>query len=197
MGYRRNTVPLKGPFAIIFFVGIGLFLGFFFLNFFMAMFNPDFFLTVGTWFFFIPFLIMMVMVFTIFIGSILTMAKGGMAVNAGFFSGSSLQNLTAVAVQQGYQVKTLTAQDPSGAQLLLENDQQKYLIKILTTNQPFNSGMVQDLSKGLSQYQAKEAWIIQTPTTFIENDKNFARFYNVSLLSIEEALAKLNPVQGS
>jgi hypothetical protein len=67
----------------------------------------------------------------------------------------------------------------------------------LQGKQPFTSGMVQDLAKGLSQYQAKEAWIIQANPTFVENDKNFARFYNVSLLSVEEALAKLTPVQGS
>lgn len=192
--YGRTVMPLKGPFAVIFFVGIGLFLLFFFLNFFFAIFNPEFLFTIGTWFFFIPFFIMMAMVLTLFIGSIVTMAKGG---NQGIFAGVSHQDLMALATKQGYQVKPLPAQDPSGAQFILENSQLKILIKSLQGKQPFTSGMVQDLAKGLSQYQAKEAWIIQANPTFVENDQNFARFYNVSLLSVEEALAKLTPVQGS
>ncbi len=100
-------------------------------------------------------------------------------------------NLLQMAQQAGLKVTVLPNNDPSKAQGLVANDRTTILIKSLSGFEAYQNGMVQDLSKGLAAYQAHEAWLIQTPATFVENDLNFARFYNVKLMTIEQAIAAL------
>ena len=189
-----RSVPLKGPMAVIFGVFMSLFFLFFILNFVFIFFLPDFFFNIGTWFFLIPPILMFVMVITIMIMSIRRMVKGGGPTQeSGFWTGGD-KDLSSLASSQGYLVTRLPNLDVSTAQFIFEKNNQKTLIKLLVNKQTFTNGMVQDLAKGLSQYQAREAWIIQSPPTFIENDCSFARFYNVLLLTQEEAIQKLTPI---
>ncbi len=200
-GYRsyggRARVPLKGPAAIIVLICIILFIVFFILNFVFAIFLPEFLFEVGIWFFFVPFFSMMVIFITTLVSAIVSAAKGqtqGMGINqtSNFFGGPSIADL---ATQLGFQVTTLPNQDPSTAQAVIKTPNTIILVKILNPGQAFQNGMVQDLSKGLITYQAKEAWLIQTPPTFVENDLNFARFYNVKLYKAEEAMQALQALK--
>ena len=193
----RSNVPLKGPAAIIVLVCIILFIVFFILNFVFAIFLPEFLFDVGIWFFFIPFISMIVIFITTFVSAIISVAKGqtsGMGMNqtTNFFAGPSLADL---ATQLGFQVTNLPNQDSSTAQAVIKTPNTIILVKILNPGQAFQNGMVQDLSKGLVAYQAKEAWLIQNPPTFVENDLNFARFYNVKLFKPEEAMQALQALK--
>lgn len=192
-----RAVPLKGPTAIIFLVGISLFLLSFIFNFVYIFVADDF----NPIFFFIPIGIMVVMMITLMIFSFIEAFKAiktqGLNPNlnldanqsAGFFQrGTSILQL---AQQAGLKVTFLPNQDPSTAQGLIQNDKLVILVKNLTSFDKYENAMVQNLSKGLATYQAQEAWLIQQPATFIENDLNFARFYNVKLLTQEQALANL------
>ncbi|MEY3691931.1 MAG: hypothetical protein RLZZ388_102, partial [Bacillota bacterium] len=67
--------------------------------------------------------------------------------------------------------------------------------KNLASFDKYENAMVQNLSKGLVTYQAQEAWLIQQPPTFVENDLNFARFYNVKLFKPEEAMQALQALK--
>lgn len=195
--FGRQSVPLKGPAAIIFAVGMILFVVFFMLNFIFAIFFPELLFSIGIWFFFIPFGIMVIMVPTLMIYSIVTMVKGGnnpLITNQGAFIPQL--NFVGLATKQGYTVQPLSGQDPSTAQYVLVKDSQRILFKSLPPRVPYTNGMVQDLSKGLVTHQATEAWIVQEPPTFIENDQNFARFYNVNLFNQAQAVSRLNQTQG-
>ena len=206
-GYRYgssgNQVPLKGPAAIIFTVGILLFILSFAFNF-IYIFTTDSFNII---FFFMPIGIIFVMMITLFIYSIVDMVKningkgtnpnlgGGVIPDQpqvqpqGFFKTNI--NLLQMAQQAGLKVTILPNNDSSKAQGLIANDRATILIKSLSGFESYQNGMVQDLSKGLAAYQAHEAWLIQTPATFVENDLNFARFYNVKLMTAEQAIAAL------
>jgi hypothetical protein len=191
LGYRGSYgrgVPLKGPIAIIFSIGMLLFFVSFVLNFVLMFAMDDYFETFGMIFFFIPFGIMAILVPTMIIASIVfgnkQMAQG---------SGQTV-NVASLAQQAGYQVNHLPSNDPSTAQYLLESDQRKILVKVLPSGQMYRNGIVQDLSKGLGQYLAQEAWVIQNPASFTDNDLNFARFYNVKLIDEQTVITLLSPV---
>jgi hypothetical protein len=202
LGYRGSYgrgVPLKGPIAIIFSIGMLLFFVSFVLNFVLMFAMDDYFESFGMIFFFIPFGIMAILVPTMIIASIVQAFK--VMKNPQAFANEQMAqgfgqtvNVASLAQQAGYQVNQLPSNDPSTAQYLLESDQRKILVKVLTPGQTYRNGIVQDLSKGLGQYLAQEAWVIQTPPTFTDNDLNFARFYNVKLLNQVE-LSKLLPIQ--
>jgi len=194
---RGIPVPLKGPAAIIILVCIILFIVFFVLNFVFAIFLPEFLFDIGIWFFFIPFFSMIVIFITSFVSAIVSVAKGqspgmGMNQSSNFFNGPSIADM---ARQLGFQVTMLSNQDPSTAQAVIQTPNNIILVKVLNAGQAYQNGMVQDLSKGLVTYQAKEAWLIQNPPTFVENDLNFARFYNVKLLKPEEAMQALQSLK--
>ena len=192
-GFRgtSGSVPLKGPVAIIFSVGMILFFLSFAFNFFYIFTSDEF----NPVIFFIPIAVMMLTVITTMIFSIIAAFKGqplnGMNQNLPMGGLGPSMNLLMMAQQAGFKVTMLPNQDPSTAQGLIQSDKVTVLIKILPGFQPYQNGMVQDLSKGLATYQANEAWLLQNPATFIENDLNFARFYNVKLMTIEQALAAL------
>jgi hypothetical protein len=112
------------------------------------------------------------------------------------FSFGPQPHYVGLATKQGYTVQPLSPQDPSTAQYVFVKDSHRILFKSLPPRVPYTNGMVQDLSKGLVTHQATEAWIVQEPPTFIENDQNFARFYNVNLLTQAQALSRLNQTQG-
>ena len=191
LGYRGSYgrgVPLKGPIAIIFSIGRLLFFVSFVLNFVLMFAMDDYFESFGMIFFFIPFGIMAILVPTMIIASIVF---GNKQMAQGF---GQTVNVASLAQQAGYQVNQLPSNDPSTAQYLLESDQRKILVKVLTPGQTYRNGIVQDLSKGLGQYLAQEAWVIQTPPTFTDNDLNFARFYNVKLIDEQTAITLLSPV---
>ena len=192
-----RSVPLKGPVAIIFLVGISLFVLSFIFNFVYIFVSDDF----NPIFFFIPVVIMVVMMITLMIVSFAeafkTIKSQGINPNlnvdanqsAGFFKRNV--NILQLAQQAGLKVTLLPNQDPSTAQGLIQNDQLTILVKNLSSGGNYENAMVQNLSKGLVTYQAQEAWLIQQPPTFIDNDLNFARFYNVKLFTQEQALASL------
>jgi S-formylglutathione hydrolase FrmB len=150
-------------------------------------------------FFFIPFGIMAILVPTMIIASIVQAFK--VMKNPQAFANEQMAqesgqtvNVASLAQQAGYQVNHLPSNDPSTAQYLLESDQRKILVKVLPSGQTYRNGIVQDLSKGLGQYLAQEAWVIQTPPTFTDNDLNFARFYNVKLIDEQTVITLLSPV---
>lgn len=191
-----RSVPLRGPVAIIFSVGISLFVLSFIFNFVYIFVSDDF----NPIFFFIPVVIMVVMMITLMIASFAeafkTIKTQGMNPNlnnpnqsAGVFN--RYVSILELAQQAGLKVTFLPNQDPSTAQGLIQNDQLTILVKNLSSSGNYENAMVQNLSKGLVTYQAQEAWLIQQPPTFVENDLNFARFYNVKLLTQEQALASL------
>jgi hypothetical protein len=194
-GFRRGfrgtsgSVPLKGPVAIIF--SIGMILLSFAFNFFYILTTDEF----NPLIFFIPIGVMMVTVITTMIFSIIAAFKGqplnGMNQNLPMGGLGPSMNILMMAQQAGFKITMLPNQDPSTAQGLIQSDKVTVLIKILPGFQPYQNGMVQDLSKGLATYQANEAWLLQNPATFVENDLNFARFYNVKLMTIEQAVAAL------
>lgn len=201
-GYRGSYgrgVPLKGPMGMIFAIGMIAFITFFILNFLLLFFYDDYFETFGVVLFFVPFGIMAILVPTMIIASIITSLKAAKDPQTILNSASNgvgampNQDLASIASQAGYKMTTLPWNDPSTAQLILENDKKKILVKILAPNVLYKNEIVQALSKGLSQYLAQEAWVVQTPTSFTENDLNFARFYNVKLLSPEAAQQLLSP----
>lgn len=195
-GYGRGgRVPLKGPAAVIVLVCMILFFVFFILNFVFAIFLPEFLTSVGIWFFFIPFFAMAGIFITTMIATVASIFKGQVPGMAGMQSAFNGPSILEQARQLGFQVTTLAANDPSTAQVVIQTPSTSILVKVLNAGQPFQNGMVQDLSKGLVTYQAKEAWIIQNPPTFVENDLNFARFYNVRLYKPEEALQALQALK--
>lgn len=205
LGYRGSYgrgVPLTGPLAVIFSVGMLLFFIFFILNFVLMFVLDDYFETFGMVFFFIPFGIMAILVPTMIIASIVQSIKAMKnpqafaqdAMGQGMIGQGQAIHLPSLATQAGYTVNNLPWNDPSTAQFLLESEKRKILVKILPSGQPYRNGIVQDLSKGLGQYLAQEAWVVQTPPTFNENDLNFARFYNVKLISESELPALLPPL---
>jgi hypothetical protein len=193
----RSAVPLKGPIAVIFSVGMMLFILSFAFNF-VYIFTTDEFNPI---LFFIPFGIMIILVVTMMIFSILqafkTIKSQGINPNpnvdanqsAGFFQRNV--NILQLAQQAGLKVTFLPNQDPSTAQGFIQNEKLTILVKNLSSSERYENAMVQNLSKGLATYQAQEAWLIQQPPTFIDNDLNFARFYNVKLFTQEQALASL------
>jgi hypothetical protein len=198
LGYGRGA-PLKGPIAMIFSIGMFLFFASFVLNIVLMITFNNYFESFGLIFFFIPFGIMAILVPTMIIASIVQAFK--VMKNPQAFANEQMDqgfgqtvNVSSLAQQAGYQVNQLPSNDPSTAQFLLESDQRKILVKVLPPSQVYRNGIVQDLSKGLGQYLAQEAWVIQTPPTFTDNDLNFARFYNVKLLSQDE-LSKLLSAQ--
>jgi hypothetical protein len=192
-----RSVPLRGPVAIVFSVGISLFVLSFIFNFVYIFVSDDF----NPLIFLIPVVIMMVMMITLMIVSFAeaskTIKSQGINPNlnvdanqsAGFFQRNV--NILQLAQQAGLKVTFLPNQDPSTAQGLIQNDKETILVKNLSSSERYENAMVQNLSKGLVTYQAQEAWLIQQPPTFVENDLNFARFYNVKLLTQEQALASL------
>jgi hypothetical protein len=189
-------MPLRGPVAIIFFVGITLFILSFLFNFVYIFVADDF----NPILFFIPVAIMVVMMITLMIVSYVeafrTMKTQRMNPNLNQTSQSvgmfnRFVSILELAQQAGLKVMFLPNQDPSTAQGLIQNDQLTILVKNLSSNGNYENAMVQNLSKGLVTYQAQEAWLIQQPPTFVENDLNFARFYNVKLPTQEQALASL------
>ena len=191
-----RSVPLKGPVAIIFSVGITLFILSFMFNFVYIFVADDF----NPIFFFIPFGIMVVMMITLMIFSFIDAFKSiktqRMNPNLNQTNHSAevfnrYVSILELAQQAGLKVTRLPNQDPSTAQGLIQNDQLTILVKNLSSGGNYENAMVQNLSKGLVTYQAQEAWLIQQPPTFVENDLNFARFYNVKLLTQEQALTSL------
>jgi hypothetical protein len=192
-----RSVPLKGPIAIIFLVGITLFVLSFMFNFVYIFISEDF----NPIFFFIPVFIMVSLMITLMIFSFFqafkTIKSQGINPNpnvdanqsAGFFQRNV--NILQLAQQAGLKVTFLPNQDPSTAQGLIQNEKLTILIKNLSSSERYENAMVQNLSKGLATYQAQEAWLIQQPPTFIDNDLNFAHFYNVKLFTTEQALASL------
>jgi hypothetical protein len=192
-----RSVPLRGPVAIVFSVGISLFVLSFIFNFVYIFVSDDF----NPLFFFIPVVIMVVMMITLMIVSFAEAFKTikSQVINpnlnvdanqsAGFFQRNV--NILQLAQQAGLKVTFLANQDPSTAQGLIQNEKLTILVKNLSSSERYENAMVQNLSKGLVTYQAQEAWLIQQPPTFVENDLNFARFYNVKLLTQEQALASL------
>lgn len=192
-----RSVPLRGPVAIVFSVGFSLFVLSFIFNFVYIFVSDDF----NPLIFLIPVVIMMVMMITLMIVSFAeaskTIKSQGINPNlnvdanqsAGFFQRNV--NILQLAQQAGLKVTFLPNQDPSTAQGLIQNDKETILVKNLSSSERYENAMVQNLSKGLVTYQAQEAWLIQQPPTFVENDLNFARFYNVKLLTQEQALASL------
>jgi len=197
--YSRSSVPLKGPIAVIFSVGMMLFILSFAFNF-IYIFTTDEFNPI---FFFIPFGIMITLVITMMIVSFFNMFKAiknqmtnpqqPNVTNPNPFAGNlnTDVNIFQMAQEVGLKVTFLPSKDPSTAQGLIQTNKLTILVKTLTRFETYQNGMVQDLSKGLATYQAQEAWLIQQPATFIDNDLNFARFYNVQLLTLEQANAKL------
>jgi|694.fasta_scaffold44590_5 hypothetical protein len=198
-GFYVRGAPLKGPVGMIFAIGMIAFVGFFILNFLLLFFYDDYFDTFGIVLFFVPFGIMVVLVPTMIIASFITAAQAAKDPQAMLNSASNAsgsmpnQDLGLLAKQAGYKMTTLPWNDPSTAQLILDNEKKKILVKILAPNVLYKNDIAQDLSKGLGQYLAQEAWVVQTPTSFTENDLNFARFYNVQLLSPEAAQKLLLP----
>jgi hypothetical protein len=192
-----RSVPLRGPVAIVFSVGFSLFVLSFIFNFVYIFVSDDF----NPLIFLIPVVIMMVMMITLMIVSFAeaskTIKSQGINPNlnvdanqsAGFFQRNV--NILQLAQQAGLKVTFLPNQDPSTAQGLIQNDKETILVKNLSSSERYENAMVQNLSKGLVTYHAQEAWLIQQPPTFVENDLNFARFYNVKLLTQEQALASL------
>ena len=191
-----RSVPLKGPVVIIFSVGISLFVLSFIFNF-VYIFVSDAFNPI---FFFIPVVIMVVMMITLMIVSFAeafkTIKAQRMNPNLNHTNQSAgvlnrYVSILQLAQQAGLKVTFLPNQDPSTAQGLIQNDKLTILVKNLSSSERYENAMVQNLSMGLVTYQAQEAWLIQQPPTFIDNDLNFARFYNVKLLTQEQALASL------
>jgi hypothetical protein len=191
-----RSVPLNGPVGRIFLVGITLFILSFIFNFIYIFVSDDF----NPIFFFIPVIIMVVMMMTLMIVSFAEAFKTIKAQrmnpnlnnpnqSAGVFN--RYVSILELAQQAGLKVTFLPNQDPSTAQGLIQNDQLSILVKNLASFDKYENAMVQNLSKGLVTYQAQEAWLIQQPPTFIDNDLNFARFYNVKLLTQEQALTSL------
>jgi hypothetical protein len=197
--YSRSSVPLKGPIAVVFSIGMMLFILSFAFNF-VYIFTTDEFNPI---FFFIPFGIIIILIATMMIVSFFNMFKAiknqktnpqqpnvtnpnPLARNL-----NTDVNIFQMAQEVGLKVTFLPSKDPSTAQGLILTNKLTILVKTLTSFETYQNGMVQDLSKGLATYQAQEAWLIQQPATFIDNDLNFARFYNVQLLTLEQANAKL------
>lgn|GEM_PF-1289342 len=193
--YGRSSVPLKGPAAVIVLVCMILFFVFFILNFVFAIFLPDFLFDIGIWFFFVPLFAMAVIFITTIVATISSALKGQVPGMAGMQQGFGAASILDFATQLGFPVTRLPNNDPSTAQAVIQSPTTVILVKLLHMGQPFQNGMVQDLSKGLVTYQAKEAWLIQTPPTFVENDLNFARFYNVRLYRVEEAVQALQALK--
>lgn len=192
-----RTVILKGPMAFVFIVGIVLFFLSFAFNIFLiaigGIFEPIFF--------FIPFGIILTMVLTMVIASFVTMFRSAknQTVNPRSILNQNQSselfnphlNLLQLAQKAGLKVTMLPHKDPSTAQGYIENDQLTILVKILSRTDKYDNVMLQNLSKGLVRYQAKEAWLIQQTPTFVESDLNIARFYNVRLLDKAQAFASL------
>lgn len=191
-----RSVPLKGSVAIIFLVGISLFVLSFIFNFIYIFVSDD----INPIFFFLPVVIMVVLMMTLMIVSFVeafkTIKAHRMNPNINHTNPSTgvfnrQVSILELAQQAGLKVTFLPNQDPSTAQGLIQNDQLTILVKNLSSSGNYENAMVQNLSKGLVTYQAQEAWLIQQPPTFLDNDLNFARFYNVKLLTHEQALASL------
>lgn len=174
---------------IIRFIAISLFLTTFFSIFFSVFFEGN-----GIFFFIMP---MFFLTFIFFVIMIISTAffsmKTGMQsmgpVKA--FDSMFSSRFNTLAVQAGYSVTLLPINHPSKAQYVLDHPTGKLLVKVLSMKEKFSNEVVQTLSGSLLPLQAKEGWVVSLNKPFLDNDQSYARFYNVLLYTMDEAMIVL------
>ena len=131
-----------------------------------------------------------------FVSNLFISAKQAMEniqpINAFGGSNKSLSaSFNTLATQAGYTVTLLDANHPSGAQYVLDHPTGKLLVKVLNPQERYSNTLVQNLSGSLLPLQAKEGWIVSMIEPFKENDESYARFYNVLLYTMNQAVIVL------
>jgi hypothetical protein len=139
-----------------------------------------------TWFFLLPFFFIGTFVLVMVIFSIRRMFMQT-------FGGSRLQqdSFPRMMSQMGYAIKKIQTAPRISPQYLINLPTGKVLVMIIADIKMFQNNMVQTLSQSLTAQEAKEGWIVTSSGQFNESDQNFARFYNVTLLSQEGFMQKL------
>jgi hypothetical protein len=109
------------------------------------------------------------------------------------FQGSRLQQDTLLRMigQMGYTFKQVKISPRMPPQYLIDLPTGKVLLMTIQDIKMFQNSMVQTLSQSLTAQEAKEGWIVTSSGQFNESDQNFARFYNVTLLTLEGLMQKL------
>jgi hypothetical protein len=139
-----------------------------------------------TWFFLLPFFFIGTFVLVMVIFSIRRMFMQT-------FGGSRLQqdSFPRMISQMGYAIKKIQIAPRMAPQYLINLPTGKVLVMTIADIKMFQNSMVQTLSQSLTAQEAKEGWIVTSSGQFNESDQNFARFYNVTLLSQEGFMQKL------
>ena len=99
--------------------------------------------------------------------------------------------LPRMITQMGYAIKKVKTPPRMPPQYLINLPTGKGLIMTIGDIKMFQNSMVQTLSQSLTAQEAKEGWIVTSSGQFNENDQNFARFYNVTLMTLEGLMQKL------
>jgi hypothetical protein len=111
--------------------------------------------------------------------------------NLGEFTPRFTSQFTTLALQAGYTVTNIAKDDRSGAQYLLDHSTGKILVKVLSFKEFYSVNIVQTLSASLSSFQAEEGWIVSLQKPFLDDQQSYARFYNIQLYTMNEAIIVL------
>jgi hypothetical protein len=179
----KNT-PLF--FKVIRTIAISFFILTFLTAFSSSFLDPDLIFPIIFPLFFLTFISFIVM----FISTLFLTGKESFK-NLGELTPRFTSQFTTLALQAGYTVTNIAKDHPSGAQYLLDHPTGKVLVKVLTFKESYSVNMVQALSASLISLQAEEGWLVSLQKPFLDDQQSYARFYNVQLYTMNEAVIVL------
>jgi hypothetical protein len=172
-----NSVPLH-PLSKIF---LGLLLASFFFNFVMTIVAPFALFDWGLWIFFLP---------IIFAGFFMVVT---VITTVSILGTGRVLTISSLFQQSGRRLIPLTLPSTIGRYFEWLEKEERFILVTLPKKAKYDSRLLQTILEPLKQQSYRELWIVQDPSSFIESDYDYARFYNVVLLTITQLQEKLTP----
>ena len=152
----------------------------FFFNFVMTIVAPFTLFDWGLWIFFLPFIFAVLFMIVTIITSFSSIQHG------------LRMNLPRLFEQSGRMLMPLTIKQPLANYFEWQEQEERYVLITLSKKATYDARLLQSLLEPLKQQNYRELWIVQDPARFTDSDRDYARFYNVLLLTMQQLDEKLS-----
>ena len=94
--------------------------------------------------------------------------------------------------QSGRMLMPLSIKQPLANYFEWQEQEERYVLITLSKKATYDARLLQSLLEPLKQQNYRELWIFQDPARFMDSDRDYARFYNVLLLTMPQLDEKLS-----
>lgn len=182
-GFNRS-IPITRLHPLSRFLLTLLMLSFFF-NFVMIIVAPFALFDWGLWIFFLPFIFAILFIIVTVLTSLTSLQQGVVA------------SVHQQFIDSGRVLTPLNLNSSIAHYFEWKEQDERWILLTLPKKTKYDARLLQTLLEPLKQQSYREVWIVQDPSSFVDTDRDYARFYNVVLLNLLQLQEKLSPVNAS